>query len=968
MIFGVELNPLTIAGLILAIIFGILSVYFYGKTMRKQEVTQDSITRLTAVITPQSIGSFRSTEINFPTKGNEHGSVKTYLDKGDYKSVLEEYQEILKKEIWEDRSSRTADTYEGIAAAYDKLGYYESALDSYKKVFKGSWKKLRKHPSAATTLSSLAVVMEKFGYYEPAFRKHKKALKIRERHLGKLHRETAKSYENMGEIFFKKRYYMDSEEYFLKAMDIYEKIFGRYSWHYANAYMNYERTMLKNSDKRCNKKVCPSFKRCKYVNDLISHLDRHDVINADRGANLEVAATYNMIGLSFYDLRYYKEDCSDPPALKFCEDPLKIANMCCKKALDIYMKIQGPDHPDTAMVYNNLGNINGQGGGTILEALYYLENAHRVYERTYGSNHPLALGVHNNIGLCHGMNNNSAEAMRIFRSVINRCEMFLKQHSNDDLSPEIIKYYEVMVKALNNYGKLIERIRADEYIEESPKEFTMGLLKELLKLPKEFTTELLKELLELPKESLKELQKEHIRDFLKEFLEDLLEEPTREALKEHPKGLMMAFLKELLELPKEFTTELLKELLKLPKGPSKKFQKEHIRDFLKEFLECLPEEPTRVALKEHPKGLMTVFLKELLELPKGFTTELLKELLEIPEESLKEFQKESTRKFLKEFQEDLLKEPAIEFLKELPKGLIIKIPKEILEHPRELTVELLKELLKHPKESIEVLLEKPTREVLRELLKELLELPKEPLNELLKELLKHQRGSVEGLLEEPIREVLKALVNILPKVKYIQAKKICEEYLGTGHIDTAMTYTNIGNFSCILRNEEEEKKGYPEYYFFSAQKVGNTFGEVFSLNEGEIRPLKDDAGILDYYNRAKKIYKSENGDPYLAGVLNNIGNHYARCDYDKARSNYDEAEKMFRKIYGDEHSDVARVLNNKGNLEMLHNKDRKAAKKFYEDALSFFLKKGYGHNHIYVKEIRKNIKAATREECKEDYK
>ena len=63
----------------------------------------------------------------------------------------------------------------------------------------------------------------------------------------------------------------------------------------------------------------------------------------------------------------------------------------------------------------------------------------------------------------------------------------------------------------------------------------------------------------------------------------------------------------------------------------------------------------------------------------------------------------------------------------------------------------------------------------------------------------------------------------------------------------------------------------------------------------------------------KKIFGEEHGD--VAASYNNLGNVYqALAQYNKAKEYHDKALIIRKKIFGEKHGDVARSYNNLGNF------------------------------------------------------
>lgn len=190
---------LSVAGLLLA-------AFFHLKSAKEAEVIQGQMEWIIHR-SPKSQGDSQITYAGFAIDVQHRSDVEKLLVEGDYKSVLRRYQKILLEEISKNSNRlRISYVYEGIATAYTKLGYYESAIDFYKKSlkFRSRLWRIKKLYSTASIISNIATIEEIYGNYELALKGHKKALKVREKRLGKQHQETARSYENIGRVLFKK--------------------------------------------------------------------------------------------------------------------------------------------------------------------------------------------------------------------------------------------------------------------------------------------------------------------------------------------------------------------------------------------------------------------------------------------------------------------------------------------------------------------------------------------------------------------------------------------------------------------------------------------------------------------------------------------------------------------------------------------------------------------------------------------
>ena len=142
------------------------------------------------------------------------------------------------------------------------------------------------------------------------------------------------------------------------------------------------------------------------------------------GENHPLTATsYNNIGVVYGKQGEYAK------ALEYCE-----------KALAIRLKVYGENHPDTATSYNNIGFIyDAQGNYT--KALEYHHKALAILRKVYGENHPLTSTSYNNIGLVYDDQGEYAKALECHNKALAiRLKVYGENH------PDIaLNYYNIGV-------------------------------------------------------------------------------------------------------------------------------------------------------------------------------------------------------------------------------------------------------------------------------------------------------------------------------------------------------------------------------------------------------------------------------------------------------------------------------------------------------------------------------------------
>ena len=154
------------------------------------------------------------------------------------------------------------------------------------------------------------------------------------------------------------------------------------------------------------------------------------------------ATSYNNIGYVYSDMGDY------PKALEFYT-----------KALDIREKALGIGHPDVANSYNNIGNVYGY-IGDYPKALEFLTKALHIKEKVLGKDHPDTASSYNSIGSVYYRMGDYTKALDFYTKALNIREKVLgKDHPNTANSYNNIGsvYYRMgdYTKALDFYTKAL---------------------------------------------------------------------------------------------------------------------------------------------------------------------------------------------------------------------------------------------------------------------------------------------------------------------------------------------------------------------------------------------------------------------------------------------------------------------------------------------------------------------------------
>ncbi|MBQ6194890.1 MAG: DUF2225 domain-containing protein [Prevotella sp.] len=173
---------------------------------------------------------------------------------------------------------------------------------------------------------------------------------------------------------------------------------------------------------------------------------------------------------------------------------------------------------------------------------------------------------------------------------------------------------------------------------------------------------------------------------------------------------------------------------------------------------------------------------------------------------------------------------------------------------------------------------------------------------------------------------------------YNRLIKICEEFYGKEHPDTASSYNNIG----IVYKDRGDYNKALDYY----QQALNIKEKVRGKEHPDTASSYNNIGLvyahigkydkaLEYYQLALGIREKVLGKehPDTAIIYNNIGLVYANLgDYDKALKYYQQALDIQEKVLGKEHQDTAMSYHNIGLVYYKLN-DYDKAQEYYQQAL-----------------------------------
>lgn len=210
--------------------------------------------------------------------------------------------------------------------------------------------------NTAKSYCNIGLVYWKLGDYTKALGYLQKSLEIRKKELGENHPDTAISYNGIGMVYWKRGDSTNAMKFHSKALEIRKITLGMYHPDTAESYSNIG--MIYRHE-------------CNYKKALEYHLNALKIRKKVFGQeHPDTAESYNNIGAVYHFQHKYKE------ALQYHIT-----------AMEIDVKILGPDHPDTAIDYNNISN-NYRELKDLDNAFMYLKKALEIDEIFLGIDNP----------------------------------------------------------------------------------------------------------------------------------------------------------------------------------------------------------------------------------------------------------------------------------------------------------------------------------------------------------------------------------------------------------------------------------------------------------------------------------------------------------------------------------------------------------------------------------------------------
>ena len=274
------------------------------------------------------------------------------------KRVIDIYN---KADNWAGRSNYDKEKYAQLLSDYAKFlcqyGYYYQAEQVYiRQIDLAEQCYGIDNPYTAKSYNEIGQLYGILCDFSKAFEYTNKALSIITQVKGDDTIDAATSFEILGSINFKIGNIDKALKYNQKALDIFEKTSGLEHYNTATAYNSIGLIYYSQDD---------------YDNALKFYLKALNIFEKELGKDHpETATSYNNIGMVYYSQRKYSE------ALEYLF-----------RALDIQETLLGIEHPDTATSYDTIGRVyNSQ--KNLDKALEYLNKALDIRVAKLGPNHP----------------------------------------------------------------------------------------------------------------------------------------------------------------------------------------------------------------------------------------------------------------------------------------------------------------------------------------------------------------------------------------------------------------------------------------------------------------------------------------------------------------------------------------------------------------------------------------------------
>ncbi|MDR0307616.1 MAG: tetratricopeptide repeat protein [Chitinispirillales bacterium] len=298
--------------------------------------------------------------------------------------------------------------YDSYEEAFEQMQRYEDLRDELMALPLDS--EPNRLLAAAVTLNNIAELYTNYGRYDDALILLTQILTIREKTLGEGHPDTITAYNNIGLVYYHQKDYTKSLEWYMKAVEMFDKEHPNIAAMYNNIALVYNSQNNYAEALKWHKKA----------------LEIHEKVFGKE--HLNTASTYNNIALVYDDQRDYSK------ALEWYQ-----------KALEINKKVLGNEHPNTTATYSNIAGVYYV-QGNYDKALELCNEVLIINEKVFDKQHPYVAKTYSNMADIYRDQGNYDKALELLlKSYKIRLIVFKGKH------PATIKTYNYLKY---NYFKL----------------------------------------------------------------------------------------------------------------------------------------------------------------------------------------------------------------------------------------------------------------------------------------------------------------------------------------------------------------------------------------------------------------------------------------------------------------------------------------------------------------------------------
>jgi uncharacterized protein (TIGR03067 family) len=338
----------------------------------------------------------------------------------------------LAREVFGDRSVRTARVLHGLASVYHAQGFAAQAEPAWEEAL--AILDAQKDTPASVLediTNNLALVCQTLGHLQRAEELFQRSLKISEKRHQADDPETAKTLNNLGMFYLAVGAPEKAEDYLHKAVDVFARKYGK----------DDPRTVVFESNLAVLYRTTGQYHKAepllKNALEIWEEYDKNHV-NVARILNNQ-GTLYQAMGQrkksagllqrALTILRAQKDvnpaelaTCLNNLAMIQIEEQDENAEKNLLESINIYEKAFGPDNAFVARPLHNL-SASCLRRAQLDRALEYAGRSEKLLENQFGKDHPEVAYVRNNVGLLLLATNKPAEAERKFKDGLKICEV-----------------------------------------------------------------------------------------------------------------------------------------------------------------------------------------------------------------------------------------------------------------------------------------------------------------------------------------------------------------------------------------------------------------------------------------------------------------------------------------------------------------------------------------------------------------